>query len=66
MCLSTPKAPKVEAPPPIVREDDMSIQNNLTEERRRRQLGGAKSTILTGPSGLLPAGMSQQKTLLGP
>lgn len=63
MCLSTPKAPKVEPPPPVPRPEDAFSAGNR-ELTRRRGAVGYQSTILGGA--LAPApNATPQKTLLG-
>jgi len=64
MCFSSPKAPAL--PPALApsKTADKSLQAG-TRERGRSSAGGRKSTILTGPLGLLGTAQTTQKTLLG-
>lgn len=69
MCLSKPKAPPPPpAPTPVAPVQFADAEITEAGERARRRYGnarGRRSTILTGPQGVLDEAPAATRTLLG-
>ena len=67
MCLGgSPKAPDAPPPTPPPINTDVAMEQGADNERKRRAAAaGAKSTILTSPTGASGQAQTTSKTLMG-
>lgn len=63
MCTSTPKAPKIPAPPPDFSDQQAALALDVERTKQNQLFAGLGSTIVTGAGGVLAPGRTTNSGL---